>query len=86
MNLNIPLNNNNAKNDNNKSNSGTKFFTSHNYGYKCSCSKTQCNRKYCECFNSGNYCIDCNCKNCNNKPPYNSYTNKHPDDSVKKKK
>ena len=65
----------------------TKFFTNHNYGYKCSCSKTQCNRKYCECFNSGNYCIDCNCKNCNNKPPINSYTNKHPvDDSSKNKK
>ncbi len=86
MNMNTPLNNNNVKNDNNKSNSGTKFFTSHNYGYKCSCSKTQCNRKYCECFNSGNYCIDCNCKNCNNKPPVNSYTNKHPDDSSKSKK
>ena len=66
----------------------TKFFTNHNYGYKCSCSKTQCNRKYCECFNSGNYCVDCNCKNCINKPPVNSYTNKHPkkDDSSKLKK
>ena len=68
------------------SNSGTKFFTNHNYGYKCSCSKTQCNRKYCECFNSGNYCVDCNCKNCNNKPPINSYTNKHPVDEQSKTK
>ena len=67
-------------------NSGTKFFTNHNYGYKCSCSKTQCNRKYCECFNSGNYCVDCNCKNCNNKPPVNSYTNKHPTDDQNKSK
>ena len=83
MSINKPINNNN----NNINNSGTKFFTNHNYGYKCSCSKTQCNRKYCECFNSGNYCIDCNCKNCNNKPPINSYTNKHPtDDSSKNKK
>ena len=82
MNINTPINS-----TNNISNSGTKFFTNHNYGYKCSCSKTQCNRKYCECFNSGNYCIDCNCKNCNNKPPINSYTNKHPtDDSSKNKK
>ena len=64
----------------------TKFFTNHNYGYKCSCSKTQCNRKYCECFNSGNYCVDCNCKNCNNKPPVNSYTNKHPTDDQSKNK
>jgi len=93
------LNNiNNEENDNNteklksqeKNNNTnvTKFFTNHNYGYKCSCSKTQCNRKYCECFNSGNYCVDCNCKNCINKPPVNSYTNKHPkkDDSSKLKK
>ena len=86
MNLETPINikNNVSKNINSK---GAKFFTNHNYGYKCSCSKTQCNRKYCECFNSGNYCIDCNCKNCNNKPPVNSYTNKRPaDESSKNKK
>lgn len=77
MNLNTPTNENSNK---------TKFFTNHNYGYKCSCSKTQCNRKYCECFNSGNYCIDCNCKNCNNKPPVNTYTNKHPTESPSKNK
>ena len=87
LNLNVKINLNNTTNNNNINNSKTKFFTNHNYGYKCSCSKTQCNRKYCECFNSGNYCIDCNCKNCNNKPPMNSYTNKHPtDDSLKNKK
>ena len=77
MNLNTPTNANSNK---------TKFFTNHNYGYKCSCTKTQCNRKYCECFNSGNYCIDCNCKNCNNRPPINTYTNKHPDESPSKNK
>ena len=76
----------NSPKKNENSNSGTKFFTNHNYGYKCSCSKTQCNRKYCECFNSGNYCVDCNCKNCNNKPPVNSYTNKHPIDEQSKSK
>ena len=81
------LNNNNANNINNTNvNTGTKFFTNHNYGYKCSCSKTQCNRKYCECYNSGNYCVDCNCKNCNNKPPVNSYTNKRPQDEQSKSK
>ena len=74
------------ENENVNTNSGTKFFTNHNYGYKCSCSKTQCNRKYCECYNSGNYCVDCNCKNCNNKPPINSYTNKHPTDEQTKSK
>ena len=70
----------------NNSNIGTKFFTNHNYGYKCSCTKTNCNRKYCECFNAGNYCIDCNCKNCQNKPPINVYTNKRPDDLDSKSK
>ena len=91
-NINNDENNSNSEKINNpeKNNNSnvTKFFTNHNYGYKCSCSKTQCNRKYCECFNSGNYCVDCNCKNCNNKPPVNSYTNKHPkkDDSNKLKK
>ena len=74
------------KNENINTNTGTKFFTNHNYGYRCSCSKTQCNRKYCECFNSGNYCVDCNCKNCNNKPPINSYTNKRPVDEKSKLK
>ena len=67
-------------------NMGTKFFTNHNYGYKCSCSKTQCNRKYCECYNSGNYCTDCNCKNCKNQPPINTYSNKHPSEIVSKMK
>ena len=80
------INNINNNSNNNNTNTGAKFFTNHNYGYKCSCSKTQCNRKYCECFNSGNYCIDCNCKNCNNKPPVNSYTNKHPTDESSKNK
>ena len=74
------------KEENINTNIGTKFFTNHNYGYKCSCSKTQCNRKYCECYNSGNYCVDCNCKNCNNKPPINSYTNKRPLDEQSKSK
>ena len=55
-----------------------KFFTNHNFGYKCSCTKTNCKRKYCECYNSGRYCIDCNCKNCQNQKPINVYTNKHP--------
>ena len=57
----------------------TKFFTDYGgYGYKCSCSKTQCNRFYCECYRSGLYCIDCNCKNCENKPPKNYVSNRHP--------
>ena len=86
INLNLNINFQKPKNNINK-NTGKKFFINHNYGFKCSCSKAKCDRKYCKCFNSGNYCIDCNCKNCNNKPPVNSYTNKHPiDESSKNKK
>ena len=53
----IPIVNNN-KNEineineiNNNSNNIKKFFTDYGgYGYKCSCSKTNCNRYYCECI------------------------------------
>ena len=51
------------------------LFTHHNYGYKCCCTKTQCLRKYCECFNQGRYCVDCDCKNCLNQLPKCSSTN-----------
>ena len=63
-----------------------KFFTNHNYGYRCSCTKTNCKRKYCECYNSGRYCIDCDCKNCQNQKPTNAYTNKHPGNKSEMKK
>ena len=60
------MNINNNANSNNM-NSVTKFFTNHNYGYKCSCSKTQCNRKYCECFKIGQKCsVLCRCIGCEN--------------------
>ena len=49
-----------------------KFFTDYNCDLKCSCFRTQCDKKYCECFNNGRYCINCNCVNCLNKPPKNS--------------
>lgn len=39
----------------------------------CNCTKTQCIKKYCECFASNNYCVDCNCNNCLNK--YIDYNN-----------
>ena len=51
------------------------LFSHHNYGYKCCCTKTQCLRKYCECFNQGRYCVDCDCKNCLNQLPKYSSTN-----------
>ena len=36
---------------------------------KCTCSKTGCKKKYCACFSKNKYCIDCECKDCENKPP-----------------
>lgn len=38
---------------------------------KCNCSKTKCNKKYCDCFSNGEHCDPqvCNCHNCiNNRP------------------
>ena len=52
-----------------------RLFTHHNYGYKCCCTKTQCTRKYCQCFNEGRYCVDCDCRNCLNQLPKFSSTN-----------
>ncbi|VAH42631.1 unnamed protein product [Triticum turgidum subsp. durum] len=33
---------------------------------QCKCKNSKCLKKYCECFASGRYCNDCNCKNCYN--------------------
>ena len=33
----------------------------------CSCTKTRCIKKYCECFANNKVCIDCHCQNCMNK-------------------
>ena len=36
----------------------------------CSCTKTKCIKKYCECFSSSRYCNDCHCQDCMNKSSY----------------
>ena len=37
----------------------------------CTCSKSNCNKKYCECFKANQKCNDkCRCVNCNNKDNY----------------
>ena len=63
------------------------FFTDYGFGYKCNCTKTGCNKFYCQCFNRGRYCHVCNCINCNNKKPdYTDYisSNKRPKESEEK--
>ena len=37
---------------------------------KCICTKTGCKKKYCSCYAQGIYCDGCDCKNCENLPPY----------------
>jgi len=32
----------------------------------CTCKKTKCIKKYCECFSSGVFCFNCKCDNCEN--------------------
>lgn len=32
----------------------------------CNCTKSQCLKLYCECFANGEFCSDCNCKECSN--------------------
>ena len=70
------INNNNTINTNANSNHNM-FFTDYGLGYKCNCQKTQCNKFYCQCYNQGRYCFNCNCIDCNNKKPESVPTNKH---------
>lgn len=37
---------------------------------QCTCSKTKCLKKYCECYSNGVFCNGCNCKDCFNTPTY----------------
>ena len=41
----------------------------------CSCNKTKCIKKYCECFANKRYCKNCLCIDCKNKTFYLGYAN-----------
>ena len=62
------------------------FFTEYGLGYKCNCTKTACDKYYCQCFNQGRYCHGCNCQNCNNKMPEYISSNKRPKEKEKNEK
>uniref|UniRef100_A0A914KZS5 CRC domain-containing protein n=1 Tax=Meloidogyne incognita TaxID=6306 RepID=A0A914KZS5_MELIC len=32
----------------------------------CNCTKSMCLKLYCDCFASGEFCLDCNCRDCHN--------------------
>lgn len=32
----------------------------------CNCTKSMCLKLYCDCFANGEFCLDCNCKDCHN--------------------
>ena len=70
---------------NRNSNKATKiFFTDYGLGYKCNCTKTGCNKFYCQCFNQGRYCHGCNCQNCQNKKPDYISSNRRPKETEEK--
>ena len=37
---------------------------------KCTCSKTKCLKKYCECLANNQYCYNCSCVDCHNLPSF----------------
>ena len=48
------------------------FYLDYDNKIKCSCFRTQCDKLY---FRTKRYCVNCNCKNCLNKPQNNSNSN-----------
>jgi hypothetical protein len=65
-NTNNNINNNN--NNTNKINYLKNESMEPNNKVHCTCKKTKCIKKYCECFSSGVFCQNCKCENCENKP------------------
>ncbi|XP_049539518.1 protein lin-54 homolog [Anopheles darlingi] len=57
-----------------KATSTTPTITSISYGFAeesykkrpCNCTKSQCLKLYCDCFANGEFCYNCNCKDCHN--------------------
>jgi deoxyadenosine/deoxycytidine kinase len=57
----------NEKNDQiNDQNIINKSLTMGTTKLQCNCKKSRCLKLYCECFNNGEYCKNCNCVDCHN--------------------
>ena len=63
---------NNRKNISKKNNYENDSLTQNKESNKpcCSCTKTKCIKKYCECFANKRYCVDCHCSGCLNNSEY----------------
>ena len=48
----------------------------------CTCTRTQCQKKYCACFSARNYCQGCDCKGCLNVPKASNSINIREDDKI----
>ena len=48
----------------------------------CTCSKTKCMKKYCECLANNQYCYNCNCVDCHNLPEYQNEKMKDNTESI----
>ena len=76
--MNTMNNNINPRNTNNNQNALNKNMSTINNDtrMKCTCSKTNCKKKYCACFSKGLLCDGCECKNCENCYP-GTYPHSH---------
>ena len=58
-------------NNNNNNNSYIKNeLGEQNNKIHCTCKKTRCVKKYCECYSNKVFCYNCKCENCENKPNF----------------
>ena len=90
-NINNTNNNNNNSNNNNynKINYLKNERMEQNNKIHCTCKKTKCIKKYCECFSSGVFCQNCKCENCENKQDYlieNNNINKKEEEDLNENK
>ena len=71
---------NGEKQEKNINNNNNNILETNNFNYAlknikkvvCTCTRTQCLKKYCACFSFGKFCQGCDCKGCLNVPNNNT--------------